>query len=592
MESNIQVAVRIRPKNTRETFKSEVLDFDSERIKVIDSDKYLDCSFHRILGPLATQDEVYSFVSPMIHSTSRCISSSILAYGQTGSGKTHTMFGDPSDPGLIFKVFVEVLSSFSVDYTVLFSMVQIYNERIYDMQQDPRSVIPLKLKNDPIFGVYLEGLTEYVIQSPEDSVEIIRRGENNRKVRTTYMSEQSSRSHMVCQITIEGNKPNENGNLSRAKITLCDLAGSERLDRRREINQIEMKEAININKSLTSLGRIIFQLAKKDTKFVPYRDSCLTYLLKDSLEGKSQICIIATVSPTVDTVNETISTLRFANIAKEVALNAKPNQISVADNAMVQRLQKEIKYLKDCMKISKNTEDIHQKLWNLQEENERLKEKIPPMDIEKILKENQKMKIQLQKITEMTGNTFDIVDNESDGIDKFCDRYKSAPSHRNMTPLVNSSNPLNSTKQIEVRIRKNNNSVERRTTTLDKTLADLDLEKTAVHEIAQRNKRIKTLQQIEQFRETKAKLAMEKYEQLKLSENETLRKSETGRENQYSEVNIKKLREIENAKKSAAKAEAEKDKALQDLAKIRQRRDSRSPFRAAATQQLYLPKIT
>lgn len=185
---------------------------------------------------------------------------------------------------------------------------------------------------------------------------------------------------------------------------------------------------------------------------------------------------------------------------------------------------------------------------------------------------------------ELTGNSFQALDYEEDELDKFCDRYKSAPAPRDMTPLAIS-------KQIEVRIRGKDNSVERRTTRLDKTLNQLNKEKSEEEQALVRNKRIKTLEQIQQYREAKAKQAIEKYEKTKNDENELMRKLESIKDKQYSEVCIKKLKDVENAKNSSIKAEIEKEKALQDLRKVRQRKDTRSPFRSAATQQIILPKI-
>ena len=590
MESDIQVVVRVRPKNANEAFKTEIVEHDNEKIRLLDSDKHFEGTYNRILGQDASQESVFNVISSILGSCDTGISSTIMAYGQTGSGKTYTIFGDKFNSGIIPRVFSYLFSSLTQDYTILCSMIQLYNEYIYDMLQDQNLIRSLRIRQDPLFGLYLEGLTEYVIQSPEEGIEIINRGETTRAIRMTNMSQSSSRSHMICQITIESNKPNEKGNLSRAKINLCDLAGNERIGKVPGINAETMKESASINKSLSALGNVIWNLSRGENKFVPYRDSKLTYLLKESLEGNARICLIATISPISNYIYESIDTLRFANMTKRLSLHAKANEISVADNKLIQRLQKEIRYLKDCMKIPKNSEDLHHKLISLQEENDRLKETIAPtVNIDSILQENQKMKVQLKKIMEMTGGAFGVIDAEGDELDKFCDRYKSAPSQRNMTPLITQSS--NISKPIEVRIRQKNNSVEKRMTTIDKTFEQHEKDKGLLDQINLRNKRIKTLEQIEQFREMKAKIALEKYEQTKLNESELMKKMENAKEKQYSELNIKRFREIDTAKKILAKAEEEKEKAFQDLAKIRMRRDSRSPLRSAATQQIFLPKI-
>jgi Kinesin motor domain len=585
MESNIQVAVRVRPKNAKEVFKTDVVQNDSERIKIIDSDKYIESVFDRVFGSDDSQEEVYSFISPMVESCDKGVSCTIMAYGQSGSGKTFTMFGEPEKLGIIPRVVSHIFQLLPSDFTILCSMIQIYNEKLYDMLQDRNFTNSLAIKQDPLFGVYIVNLTEYVIQSPEDALEIIKRGEANRAIRVTNMSQSSSRSHTICQITVESSKPNAKGNLSRAKVNLCDLAGSERLGKTGISNDEILKETTNINRSLTALGRIIYLLANKKKDYIPYRDSRLTYLLKDSLEGRTRVCFIANISPTNDTTNESIQTLKFASKAKEISLHAEANEISVADNKLIQRLQKEIRYLKDCMKISKNSENLHEKLWNLQEENQRLKEGLTPVDLDKILQENKRMKAQLQKLMEITGNSFTTVDVEEDELDKFCDRYKSAPIHRDMTPLV-----INPSRAIEVRIRNRNNSVEKKTTVLDKTIDQLEKEKNLFDQAILKNKRLKTLEQIHQFREKKAIEAIEKYEKTKINETEVLKKIDL-KEKQYSEINIKKLREADIARNILAKAEMEKKKALQDLEKVRQRRESRSPLKCAATQQIFLPRV-
>ncbi|OMJ77439.1 hypothetical protein SteCoe_22957 [Stentor coeruleus] len=588
METSVQVAVRVRPKNSRETMLYEnVITCENDSVKIIDSEKFIEKSFHKVFGPESSQEEVYNFIAPLVDSCDKGISSAILAYGQTGSGKTHTMFGQPQVYGIIPRIFSHLFQVISSDYTVLFSMIQVYTEQIYDMLQDSKLVSPLTIRQDPIFGIYIPNLTEYVVQSPEDGLSLILKGETNRVIRSTKLSSTSSRSHMICQITIESTRPNEKGNLSRSKMQLCDLAGSERIEKN-QINNETMKEAININKALCTLGSVIYALKRKNMKYVPYRDSKLTYLLKESLEGNTRLYLIATLSPSSIQSSESISTLRFASAAKEISLNAKVNEISVADNKLIQRLQKEIKYLKDCMRVNKNTENLHQKLWELQQENDRLKEGMGDFDMGKILEENNKMKIQLKKIMEMTGNNFDFGEIDRDELDKFCDRFQSAQTNRNSTPLASSD--LNS-KQIEVRIRSKNNSVERRVTNFHRTFEQQEKDREMIDRISLNQKRLRKIEQIEQFRELRVKEAVEKYEQSKQLEMDVLKKTEAAKEKQFSEMNIKKLREIENARKVMEKAEMEKERALQDLMRIRQRKQDRSPLVSAATQQIFLPKI-
>ena len=587
MESTIQVAVRIRPKHPREEFKQEVAEHDSNSIRLISSDKSFESNYSRVFSTSATQEEIYSFVAPTLDKSEQGLSCSIMAYGQTGSGKTFTMFGDDNSPGIVYRSGQHIMRNVGKDFSVTFSMIQIYNEQIFDMLQDANLYKPLSLRQDQIFGVYIQGLTEYVLEDPQDVSELVKRGHASRMVRETHMSCQSSRSHSICQFSLESNSPNVQGNIKRAKVNLIDLAGSERVGRT-EVSGNQFKEMVKINNSLSRLGNVISILASKNSKFVPYRDSKLTYLLKDSLEGKTVLTFIATISPTIETAEESIQTLRFARQAKQLSVSPEKTEFSIADNKLVQRLQKEIRYLKDCMKIPKDSQTLHQKLFILQEENERLKEGLG-VNMDKVLEENRQMK---EKLKKMMGETTISLVPETDELDKFCEKYQPIPaasttssSFRQTTPNVGR---YIENRVLEVRIRKNPNLVEKRTASLHKTLERIDRERQEGEEIALKNKRFTTLNQIQQFRETKAKEAMEKFEKAKIIEEGLMRKLETGKLQQFSEVCIKTFRDIDEAKKVSKKAEVEKEKALQELNRVKQRHFSKSPLRSAATQQIFI----
>jgi hypothetical protein len=591
MESSIQVSVRIRPKHPQEEFKTEIAQYDSTSLKIIESDKFFENSFNRVFGPKSTQHNIYEFVTPTLDQVERGFSSTVMAYGQSGSGKTFTMFGSDEDPGLVYRAVSHLIRNLGENFTVSFSMMQVYLEKVNDMLQEWKTDSYLSLREDPIFGVYVCGLTEYVVQSPEDVSELIRRGVYNRCVRETCLSWRSSRSHCICQVNFESKNPDSAGNITRAKLNLIDLAGSERIAKNSTgcfTSGPQLAEMIAINKSLTNLGNIIQILASKNQKHIPFRNSKLTYLIKDSLVGRSGVTFIATISPTSDTVDESINTLKFASKAREVTLNEKPMQISIADNKLVQRLQREIRYLKDIMKIPKNSDFVHTKLLSLQEENEKLKENYGGM--EKILEENRIMK---EKLRSMINNPEAT---QTDDLDAFCEKFQIFPaasttssSFRQTTPsslppLPSNPGKNDSDRMVEVRIRKNPTSVEKRTASLHKTLDQFDQDQFQDKNQAFKAKRLQTLQQIQLYRETKAKEAMENYEKTLGNQEELIKKFEGFKAQQFSEVTIKTFRDIDNAKKATAKAEAEKEKAMIDLKRVRQRQMSRSPLRNAGTQ--------
>lgn len=577
--SNIQVAVRVRPKQQKEEFIADALDFDSSTIRVVHSDRFFESSYSRVFGPLTDQQEIYEFITPSLNQVEQGYSSTIMAYGQSGSGKTYTMFGPDDNPGLVFNSVSHIIRNLGESFTVSFTMIEIYLERIFDMLQDPDSSNKLAIRQDPLFGVYISGITEYVVQTPEDVFELIRRGNSNRSVRLTAYSECSSRSHCICQLNVESKAPNADGNITRAKVHLIDLAGNERLAKSGTISQGQFNEMVMINKSLVALGKIISLLANGKAKHIPYRDSRLTFMLKDSLEGRAGIAFIATISPTVYSVDETLNTLKFAKQARQVTLHEKPTEFSVADNKLVQRLQREIRYLKDIMKIPKNQDSIHLKLLSLQEENEKLKLNLE-LGMEKVLEENRLMKEKLRNLAKTQ---------EFDELEQFCEKFPLIQVASTTTSSFRQTTPMTRTidsRLVEVRIRKNPNTVEKRTASLHKTLEQFDREKNENSEQANKVKRLKTLQQIQAYRESKANEANEKFEKTLAMQEGLLKKIEGCKTQQFSEVTIKTFRDIDLAKKATAKAEAEKEKAMMDLKRIQSRKISRSPLRNAAAQQI------
>lgn len=263
--------------------------------------------------------------------------STLFAYGQTGSGKTYTLFGADneysadyisSSAGIIPRAIEYLFNSIPEDdesISIHCSMIQIYNENIYDLLRDYRLNIPLDIREDPVNGLYVNGLSEYYIRCCSDCISLINIGIMNRVVRETYylfifsnMNQESSRSHIIFQILIEKQLKDE-GKVVRSKLNIVDLAGSEKwkyftVNAKKEIesvtmNQEHIQELTNINKSLSTLGRCIYALSTHSSH-VPYRESKLTRLLQESLGGNSKTKIIVTLSPSEDCIQESISSLK------------------------------------------------------------------------------------------------------------------------------------------------------------------------------------------------------------------------------------------------------------------------------------------
>ncbi|CAM9568010.1 unnamed protein product, partial [Laminaria digitata] len=246
--------------------------------------------------------------------------------------------------------------------SVWVSLVQLYNEQLYDMLRDPQRQHPLAIHEQPQAGIYVQGLSEYAVHSAEECLQLLKIGREHRAIRETHMNQASSRSHSIFQIVVEQKRRSarDGERILRSKFNLVDLAGSEKWDIKQEMEEIRVSEMTNINVSLYTLGRVIAALSAPIQKgdgraersrlpHIPYRDSKLTRLLQDSLGGNTRTRIIATLSPAHQCLDETISTLRFADRAKQVMAFVRVNEHRPVDHALVQRLQAEIKHLRGLL---------------------------------------------------------------------------------------------------------------------------------------------------------------------------------------------------------------------------------------------------
>ena len=310
----------------------------------------------------------------------------IFAYGQTGSGKSYTMMGNQEKPGIIPRtcedLFQRIESNTSphISYTVRVSYFEVYNEHVRDLLATPnrsQSNHPnyLKIREHPVDGPYVKDLTESAVKNYQELLRCMRKGDASRTTASTKMNDTSSRSHAVFTIMlkqIHHDMQTDSTTERMARIRLVDLAGSERAKSTEATGQ-RLREGSNINKSLTTLGRVIAALATHPTarvktrkEVVPYRDSILTWLLKDSLGGNSKTAMIACISPT--DYEETLSTLRYADQAKHIRTRAVVNQDSTSAaerDAQLEEMNSRIEELKrqmaDTTREAQETEKTHLK---------------------------------------------------------------------------------------------------------------------------------------------------------------------------------------------------------------------------------------
>ena len=352
--ANVKVIARFRPMNELEktsgneqvcVFTSPTsLQFNSTREKNVY--RY---NFDRIFTPSSTQEDIYSFgVKEIIDSVLNGYNGTVLAYGQTSSGKTYTMQGEmepPSTQGIIPRmishVFKYIYNTEGTDFIIKVSMIEIYQEKIRDLLDITR--VNLNIREDNIKGIYVDGCSERYVGCPNDVLALLELGSSNRAQAATNINEHSSRSHSIFILTINQTNKKDGGS-KIGKLYLVDLAGSEKISKTGATGHT-LEEAKIINKSLTTLGRVINNLTDGKSTHVPYRESKLTRVLQESLGGNSKTCLIITCSPSIYNESETLSTLRFGERAKKIKNKPKINkEITVAElQKLVERLKENLK---------------------------------------------------------------------------------------------------------------------------------------------------------------------------------------------------------------------------------------------------------
>lgn len=305
----------------------------------------------------------------------------MFAYGQTGSGKTFTMMGTAEAQGLIPRICRSLFGRMKlgqeegVGYKTQCSYLEIYNERVKDLLGPSSAGHGLRVREHRTLGPYVENLSQHPVSDYGEIQNCMVQGNNQRTTASTNMNDTSSRSHAIFTITfVQARYLDDMPSETVSKIHLVDLAGSERANATGATGQ-RLKEGAHINKSLVTLGSVISALAEqtnpthnKRILYIPYRDSILTWLLKDSLGGNSKTIMIAAISPADVNYSETLSTLRYANRAKNIinkpTINEDPNV------KLIRELREEIFKLKGMLSSDDSSllepslkvlEDLHKK---------------------------------------------------------------------------------------------------------------------------------------------------------------------------------------------------------------------------------------
>ncbi|MBN3325000.1 KI18A protein, partial [Atractosteus spatula] len=388
--NHVKVAVRVRPESGREreggfrkvvhVVDGHMLVFDPKEQEVSffhkkapgrditkKANKDLKFVFDHVFGEGASQLQVFeNSTKGIVDGVLNGYNCTVFAYGATGAGKTHTMLGSAEDPGVMYHTMKELYSRIEQVqdekvFDIAVSYLEVYNEQIRDLLTNSG---PLAVREDSAKGVVVQGLTLHQPKSTEHILEALDYGNRNRTQHPTDVNACSSRSHAVFQVYVRQREKTAglNQDVRIAKMSLIDLAGSERA-RATNAKGARFREGANINRSLLALGNVINALADPKSKksHIPYRDSKLTRLLKDSLGGNCRTIMIANVSPSSMSYEDTYNTLKYANRAKDIKSSLKSNVVSLDSHVS--------QYAVICEKQSKEILMLRQKLKEYEEKS-------------------------------------------------------------------------------------------------------------------------------------------------------------------------------------------------------------------------------
>ncbi|XP_035033401.2 kinesin-like protein KIF14 [Hippoglossus stenolepis] len=390
-DSAVTVAVRVRPFSAREKAEkaSQVIFMKGQETIVQHPDSKQSysftydlsfCSVDESESTFASQQMVYETLArPLLLRAFEGFNTCLFAYGQTGSGKSYTMMGFGEEAGVIPRFCRELFSRLTaienkeVKCHVEMSYYEVYNEKIHDLlitRDDPNQRrMPLRVREHPVHGPYVAELSTNVVSSYNDIQGWLGLGNKQRATAATGMNDKSSRSHSVFTLVMTQTKTEfvedeEHDHSISSRINLVDLAGSERC-KTAQTSGDRLREGASINKSLLTLGKVISALSEqaltRKTVFIPYRESVLTWLLKESLGGNSKTAMIATLSPAGSSVEETLSTLRYAQQARTIINVAKVNEDTSAK--LIRELKAEVEKLRAAQMSSQGIEPDRVRLF-------------------------------------------------------------------------------------------------------------------------------------------------------------------------------------------------------------------------------------
>lgn len=381
MSENICVAIRIRPKNKKETDTKLVTTKTS--IQLHDSIFHFDSVFNSV-----NQQTIYDLSKNAVDWVCQGYNATIFVYGATSSGKSYTMFGTDQEQGITPRACRDMFDMIEKkdnvkEANLKISFVEIYLENFRDLLNNSKKEIKIRQSDK---GVYLQGITEKFVNNYEEIITCLKQGFTYRATATTALNSQSSRSHAIlslylCQTLTDNSQVT-------SKLHLIDLAGSENVERS-EVQGVSLTEAQKINKSLSALGNVIYALTEKNREHIPYRDSKLTMLLQDSLGGNAKTILIATVSPAESCYSETLNTLKFAYRAKNITNAPRINRSESATilqdtivnlNKRIVELENELSDNQKIIYLQQNMDDPNTEILTIR--IERLEYKIKSLEEE------------------------------------------------------------------------------------------------------------------------------------------------------------------------------------------------------------------
>ena len=416
LQGNIQVCCRVRPLRVNEIkagAKNNVEAFSETELGCFDNrqSKWKPFAFDKVWGPDQTQRNVFRDVEPLALSVVDGFNACIFAYGQTGSGKTYTMEGtaENNDYGISYRTIQKVFNllnlraqqqkaasnlsgeSKSFSFKLRLGMLEIYNDEIYDLlaahslagsskadqKREAKKAgvkATLDITRSADGRIEVPGLLKEPVNSIDDVMSLLNRGNASRATATTNLNEHSSRSHMVLMVDVESGLEGEPSN--NGILYLVDLAGSERV-RNSQVEGEQLKEATHINKSLSALGNVMEALDRK-ASHVPYRDAKLTYLLQDAIGGNSRTMMVVAVCPTDVAHDESVHALQFATRVRRIQIGAAQR------NVTSKNLEETVKSLAAELKaLSKAKENSESQLSNLKKDNARIQERLHTISVQR-----------------------------------------------------------------------------------------------------------------------------------------------------------------------------------------------------------------